>query len=276
MAGARGFSYIEFFSEQTCTHKLSCMTSDFQFSRQVLQNPRMGRRWVIPDIHGFAKTFKALVNEKIQLTVSDQLFLLGDYLDRGPDSVGVIDFILELQKFEYQVLALRGNHEESFLSSYASFHTGVYQKFFLQMVEVEKFETMLDNHKKMRPVYENFFNSLPYYFELDHFYLVHAGFRFIDTHLLNDYDAMTTMRRFAQNPTDKTIVHGHEITDLSVIEHKIQSRSCIIPLDNGCYYGPVIKSMNLINHTGKLHRQVGKLLALNLDTFELLEQENID
>ncbi len=47
-----------------------------------------GQRWVISDIHGYAQTFQTLVREKIKLTRNDQLFLLGDYIDRGPDSVG--------------------------------------------------------------------------------------------------------------------------------------------------------------------------------------------
>ena len=45
---------------------------------------------------------------------NDQLFLLGDYIDRGQDSKGVIDYIIELQK-EFQVFPIRGNHEENIL-----------------------------------------------------------------------------------------------------------------------------------------------------------------
>lgn len=252
------------------------MASDSQFSQQVLQNPRMGRRFVISDIHGFAKTLKAMVHEKIKLTPLDQLFLLGDYIDRGPDSVGVIDFILELQAAEYQVLGLKGNHEENFLENYHGYHTGIYQKYFLQILEAEKLGRLVDSHKRLLPAYNHFFNSLPYYFELDHFYLVHAGFRFSSGQLLDDYNAMITLRRFAQNPTSKTIVHGHEITDLAIIQHKIQTRSNIIPLDNGCYYGPVVRMMYPGNAAKKLTQNIGKLLALDLDTYQLLEQENID
>ena len=252
------------------------MVSDFQFSQQILQNPRMGRRFVISDIHGFAKTFKTLVYDKINLTPLDQLFLLGDYIDRGPDSVGVIDFILELRAANYQVFALRGNHEENFMDNYQNYHSGVYQKFFLQTIATERFEKFLDDKQQFLPVYSHFFHSLPYYFELDAFYLVHAGFRFSHEQLLTDYDAMLTIRRFSQNPTSKTIIHGHEITNLSIIQDRIQSRSTIIPLDNGCYYGPVVTSMQQDKYARRYHQNVGKLLALNLDTYELLMQENID
>ena len=45
------------------------------------------------------------------------LVFLGDYVDRGPDSKGVVDLILEMQAYErFEVRALKGNHEEAFLS----------------------------------------------------------------------------------------------------------------------------------------------------------------
>jgi serine/threonine protein phosphatase 1 len=47
------------------------------------------RRFAISDIHGCARTFGALLN-KINLSPVDELFLLGDFIDRGPDSKGVL------------------------------------------------------------------------------------------------------------------------------------------------------------------------------------------
>ena len=72
------------------------------------------RKIAISDIHGCCKTFKALLN-KIKFNSNDELYLLGDYIDRGPDSKGVIDYIWQLQKEGYQVNCLRGNHEQMML-----------------------------------------------------------------------------------------------------------------------------------------------------------------
>jgi len=69
------------------------------------------RQFAIADIHGHLKTFKALLRE-INFTVFDELFLLGDFIDRGPDSKGVIDYIEELKQTGYTVYCLRGNHEQ--------------------------------------------------------------------------------------------------------------------------------------------------------------------
>ena len=67
------------------------------------------RRFVIGDIHGCAKALRTLI-EFIEPEPRDELIFLGDYVDRGPDSRGVIDQIIELQD-RCRVIALRGNHE---------------------------------------------------------------------------------------------------------------------------------------------------------------------
>jgi fructose-1,6-bisphosphatase len=54
------------------------------------------RQFAISDIHGHLKTFQALL-KRIDFTVHDELYLLGDFIDRGPDSKGVIDHIEELR-----------------------------------------------------------------------------------------------------------------------------------------------------------------------------------
>ena len=56
----------------------------------------MRKRWVIPDVHGCVNTLKALIEEQIKPARYDELYFLGDYIDRGPDSRAVIDFIRNL------------------------------------------------------------------------------------------------------------------------------------------------------------------------------------
>jgi serine/threonine protein phosphatase 1 len=70
------------------------------------------RELTIGDIHGCAGAFRALL-EIIQPQRSDTLVLLGDYIDRGPDSCGVIEMILELTR-QCTVVPLTGNHEIMF------------------------------------------------------------------------------------------------------------------------------------------------------------------
>lgn len=67
------------------------------------------RTLVIGDIHGCLTALETLV-ESIGLTADDTLVTLGDYIDRGPDSKGVIDYLLDL-KAKFNVITLKGNHE---------------------------------------------------------------------------------------------------------------------------------------------------------------------
>ncbi len=62
----------------------------------------MINRWVVPDIHGCLKTLKSLLETRIELTRLDSIYFLGDYIDRGPDSKGVIDYIITLQNNNYK------------------------------------------------------------------------------------------------------------------------------------------------------------------------------
>jgi serine/threonine protein phosphatase 1 len=77
----------------------------------------MPRVFIIGDIHGCNKTFRKLVLEKISIRKTDKIYCLGDYIDRGPDSKGVIDFIIQLRKDGFNIHTLRGNHEQLLLES---------------------------------------------------------------------------------------------------------------------------------------------------------------
>ena len=55
------------------------------------------RRFAIGDIHGCSKALRTLL-EVIDPQPEDELIFLGDYIDRGSDSRGVVDQIIELKK----------------------------------------------------------------------------------------------------------------------------------------------------------------------------------
>src|SRR2546422_447465 len=67
----------------------------------------------IGDIHGCSQALRALL-DRIEPTPDDWIITLGDYVDRGPDSYGVIDQLLALHRTG-RLVALRGNHEEMML-----------------------------------------------------------------------------------------------------------------------------------------------------------------
>ena len=83
--------------------------------RLATASPRI---YAIGDVHGRLDLLERAV-EAIDAHVGDAPFrviFLGDYVDRGPDSRGVIDLLMELQK-RWPVVCLKGNHEELMLQA---------------------------------------------------------------------------------------------------------------------------------------------------------------
>lgn len=68
--------------------------------------------FAIGDVHGCADLLRELVEKCRAIAAEDgreaRIFTLGDYVDRGPDSKGVIDYLMS----DDSITCLRGNHEE--------------------------------------------------------------------------------------------------------------------------------------------------------------------
>jgi serine/threonine protein phosphatase 1 len=73
----------------------------------------------IGDVHGHLEKLRKLL-DIVKPTTADQLVFLGDYIDRGPDSKGVIDCLIRLAVQFPQTFFLRGNHEQMMLDGMAS------------------------------------------------------------------------------------------------------------------------------------------------------------
>lgn len=80
----------------------------------------MTRILAISDIHGELKLFQQLLVKTKYNATQDQLFLLGDYIDRGPSSCGVLNLVAELQENGARILM--GNHEAIMLDACRSGH----------------------------------------------------------------------------------------------------------------------------------------------------------
>lgn len=233
----------------------------------------MGRRWVIPDIHGCFQTLKQLVEDCIHLTKEDSLYFLGDYIDRGLDGKSVIDYIMSLQHQGYKIRYLIGNHEDFCMKSYEQDQRRFIFKSNIQK-EWEKYggKTTLNSFGVKRPrdideKYIDWIRGGEYFIELDKYILVHAGMNFNIQNPFDDVRSMMWMRDFKvnlQKTGGKKVIHGHVPIEYSMIETFIKSTNYdFIALDNGVYYKD--------SKVG-----FGNLMALELDSLELIAQPNID
>lgn len=226
----------------------------------------MGRRLVISDIHGCSKTLKSLI-EKIALVKTDTLYFLGDYIDRGPDSSGVLDLILDLKQQEYSVIPLRGNHEENLLKAYQEYDADTF-KFF---VGRNKSSDIINNSGSIKEQYLRFFKDLPFFVELNDFILVHAGINFEFSEPFNDKVSLLELRRTIYNSLkakNRKIIFGHQPYYFEDIIEAIHNKNNLIPLDNGCCYNKPHKYYD--------YTKLGNLLCLDIDSFKLTVQKNID
>jgi serine/threonine protein phosphatase 1 len=224
------------------------------------------RRFAISDIHGCARTFGALLN-KINLSPVDELFLLGDFIDRGPDSKGVFDKIIQLKNLGYKIHCTLGNHEEMLLQALKNSRDIEY------MWRMNGGERTLNSFhaaivKDIPEVYLQFIDDMHICLILEDYILVHAGLNFNCPDPLEDESPMVWIRDWYGDIDrnwlgEKVIVHGHTpIPQVRILEHVAEvDQLPVINIDNGCVY----------NRPG--HNQ---LCALNLDTRELTFQPNID
>lgn len=67
------------------------------------------RTFAIGDIHGCLNALRRL-DQKLHFCPEDTVITLGDYVDRGPDSRGVINELIALRE-RCHLITLRGNHE---------------------------------------------------------------------------------------------------------------------------------------------------------------------
>ena len=210
----------------------------------------MPKTWIIPDIHGCANTLQTLVEQQIRPGKKDRLIFLGDYIDRGPDSKGVIDFIMRLQETGYSITALKGNHEESCINAWKadrekkSFPDGMRSKTFLQK-QWERFgggktlESFGTNRAGEIPEkYIRWMEQRELFVETDQFIAVHAGLNFDVENPFDDTRSMLWIREFRMVPEKiggRTLIHGHVPVNLELIDRFIRNKSTVIDLDNGIY-----------------------------------------
>lgn len=220
----------------------------------------MPRRFAATDLHGCLRTFRYLVETELRLRPTDTLYLLGDYVNKGPDSAGVLAYIMQLQALGYQVHCLRGNHEQELLDTIQ----GTPNANHMWKAEAER-DMVLASFGVSQPAdipaqYVAWMAALPLTLELADFVLVHAGFDFAlpPAAMRHDEQSMLYTKSFVFDPSrlgGKRLLHGHVPTPVAEVKKNVATKVGAIGLDMGCVY--------------RHNPELSHLGALNLDSWEL-------
>jgi serine/threonine protein phosphatase 1 len=209
----------------------------------ALRRSQQGPVFAIADVHGCDEELRALL-QQLPLRRDSLVVFLGDYIDRGPNSKGVVDTVLELMDY-CRVVCLLGNHELML----REFLDGSDPRRVARFIYNGGGATLAsysneDGAFNIPPDHLEFFQKLAYYHVEGDYCFVHAGLPVevdqIDLKLHGE--EMVWMRRRPGAPEphfDKIVVHGHTpLPDVEIAPRRIN-------LDTSCVYGHRLTAMEV-------------------------------
>ncbi|NJN76270.1 MAG: serine/threonine protein phosphatase [Synechococcaceae cyanobacterium RL_1_2] len=211
------------------------------------------RQIVIGDIHGHFHALRALLNF-MEPTQDDQIYFLGDLIDRGPHSNKVVELVME-----HNYACLRGNHEEMLLDTIAShdWNSEIAQAW----LKSGGNQTITSYRGEIPAHHLEWIAQLPHYIDLGDYWLVHAGVDPEKPLTEQDSEQFCWVRNiFHYHPEayfpNKTIITGHTLT----------------------FNFPKAKPGQIVGgpgwlciETGVYHRYSGWLTALDLNSQEVYQ-----
>jgi serine/threonine protein phosphatase 1 len=214
--------------------------------------------FAIGDIHGCAQQLSTLLDRIPYNPKLDTLIFLGDYVNRGPDTKGVLDILLELKKSCKDIHFLKGNHEQEILEYSANGHTDSLRALRGMGVEatVESYGSRVQSLTGLScfPLeHREFLHSLKFFHLQDDYLFIHAD---INEELLSCpmkesegrmkryvmETGLLSSRRLAQEQTtgiDTVIIFGHiPFASPLVLDDRIG-------IDTGSVYGNMLTAVEL-------------------------------
>ncbi|WP_432352374.1 metallophosphoesterase family protein [Sporosarcina sp. A2] len=218
----------------------------------------MKRTLVISDIHGELDMLISLLKKVAYDSKKDRLFLLGDYIDRGPDSKATLDKVIEL--VQGGAVALKGNHEDMMIKSLVEGNERSWRNWTgrnggdatLQSYGFERDSFLFSDEDEFHKPYLHsdhlnrhiaFIEDLPYYIEEDDTIYIHAGVKpGVPLEETDPYELIWIRDEFHNNYAGpKTVVFGHTPTKSLHNDESNNSiyygTNSIIGIDGGAVFG---------------------------------------
>lgn len=189
---------------------------------------------VIGDIHGCLEPVQRLL-DKVRPRAEDALVFVGDYIDRGPQSRQVVDFLLALP---LQCTFLMGNHEQMLLR----FLAGEGEEHFLSNGGEATLVSYGGDPQDIPASHLRFFHTLKQTYETPEFLVVHAGIRpMVPIEAQDPHDLVWIRHEFFDfvGTFPKPVIFGH--TPL----RRVMLAADRIGIDTGCVYGNKLTCLTL-------------------------------
>lgn len=203
----------------------------------------MERIFAVGDIHGCLDKLVSVMGVIDIDFAKDTLVFIGDYIDRGPSSKEVVDYLIDLGKRGPSVIFLKGNHElmlEEYLSG-ADAATFLYNGGGATLESYMKAAGLRTQNPIPREHLE-FFDSLRLYYETDEYIFVHAGLKpNIPLEEQEEFHMLWIREEFIYSDFDfgKRVIFGHTPFREPLILHNK------IGIDTGAVYGNKLTALEL-------------------------------
>lgn len=185
----------------------------------------MSRYIAITDIHGELEKLNNVL-DKIEKRDDDTFVFMGDYIDRGANSKGVVERIIELGD-RYKCIYLIGSHEYALLHA----KTDDYYQFLFDNYGGPATVRSYGSFENIFKIHGDFFRSLKFYHLTDKYLFVHAGIN--PDYPLEEQDEVDLVYIrgkfiYSKHKLPQKIIFGHTEFDKPYID---EGKICI---DLGC------------------------------------------
>ncbi len=223
--------------------------------------------YAVGDIHGCLDELLALEREIVadarSLPGRKIIVMLGDYIDRGPESSRVVEHLMAPPPPGFDRICLTGNHEVAlldFLDGHLSLSQwmpmGAAATLFSYGVDPDRLGHVYRSSRQVNEVirraipaaHVSFLRSLPIMVEADRYVFVHAGIRpevALDQQSDDDLIYIRSAFYESPHPLRKYVVHGHT----PIAEAKLERGR--INIDTGCYHTGRLTALRIFRNKGR-------------------------
>lgn len=214
----------------------------------MLSGSDLGKTYAIGDVHGCLDQLERLVEvcERDAGQGRSKFVFLGDYIDRGPYSRGVIEFLMNLQKWSPdEIICLRGNHEDLLLAALEGEDAELKWRQNGAQSTLESYKAKTPRDIPLKHI--EWIRSLPLFHDDGMRFFVHAGVnpdKPLD--LQRRRDLLWIREPFLSSDKDfgRLIVHGHTPIPSGNPDQRINR----LNIDTGAVYGRDLTAAALDTH----------------------------